>query len=266
MAAPPMALPARIADPDSLAFRHVQVTGTLRHDKELFVAAVSRRGNDGYQIVTPLIRAAGPPVLVNRGWVPKDRKDPSRRLPGQVEGTVTIDGIARLRQVRSGLIPENQPGQNLWFTMDLPAMAAAAGLPEVAPVYVEAGPAPIPASTRWAARPASACRTITCNMPPPGSCWRLPWVSSTSSITARSRPARTDGDEAPAGCRHACPHRARDPKMNAQARLFDRIRRISILGEATGMLHWDAAAVMPDGGARRAPSNWPPCANCRTPC
>ncbi|BBK34535.1 carboxypeptidase Taq [Stella humosa] len=37
--------------------------------------------------------------------------------------------------------------------------------------------------------------------------------------------------------------------MNAQARLFDRIRRISILGEATGMLHWDAAAVMPDGGA-----------------
>ncbi|BBK34536.1 surfeit locus 1 family protein [Stella humosa] len=144
MAAPPMALPARIADPDSLAFRHVQVTGTLRHDKELFVAAVSRRGNDGYQIVTPLIRAAGPPVLVNRGWVPKDRKDPSRRLPGQVEGTVTIDGIARLRQVRSGLIPENQPGQNLWFTMDLPAMAAAAGLPEVAPVYVEAGPAPNP--------------------------------------------------------------------------------------------------------------------------
>ncbi|BBK45142.1 SURF1-like protein [Allostella vacuolata] len=144
MAAPPIELPARIDDPEPLSFRHVRVTGTFRHEQELFVAAVSRRGNDGYQIVTPLVRAEGPPVLVNRGWVPKERKDAATRAAGQIPGVVSIDGIARLRQVRRGLIPDNLPDRNLWFTMDLPAMAAALGLPEVAPVYVEAGPSPNP--------------------------------------------------------------------------------------------------------------------------
>jgi surfeit locus 1 family protein len=148
MNAPPIVLPARIPDPEQMSFRHVRVTGTFRHDRELFVAAVSRRGNDGYQIVTPLVRRDGPPVLVNRGWVPKDRKEPGTRAEGQVAGEVTIDGIARLRQVRtgwlSGMIPDNQPDRNLWFTMDPPAMASAAGLGEVAPIYVEAGSAPNP--------------------------------------------------------------------------------------------------------------------------
>lgn len=148
MQAPPIALPAAIPDAQALSFRHVRVTGTFRHDRELYVAAVSRRGNDGYQIVTPLERRDGPPVLVNRGWVPKDRKEPATRAAGQVPGEVSVDGIARVNQVRtgwlSGMIPANQPDRNLWFTMDLPAMAAALGLREIAPVYVEAGPAPNP--------------------------------------------------------------------------------------------------------------------------
>ena len=144
MAAPPVELPARIDDPQPWSFRHVRVAGTFRHDKELHVAAVSRRGNAGYQIVTPLERPRAPPVLVNRGWVPTERKNPETRREGQLAGPVAIDGIARLRQVRQGMIPENQPDRNLWFTMDLPAMAAAAGLAEIAPVYVEAGPAPNP--------------------------------------------------------------------------------------------------------------------------
>ncbi len=144
MAAAPVPLPARIDDPEALSFRRISATGTFRHDRELFVAAVSRRGNDGYQIVTPLIRADGPPVLVNRGWVPKDRKDPATRAAGQVPGTVTVEGIGRTRQVRRGLVPENLPDRNLWFTMDLPVMAEAAGLPEIVPIYLEAGGAPNP--------------------------------------------------------------------------------------------------------------------------
>ena len=37
--------------------------------------------------------------------------------------------------------------------------------------------------------------------------------------------------------------------MTETDRLRDRFRRIAVLDEAVGMLHWDAAAVMPDGGA-----------------
>lgn len=39
------------------------------------------------------------------------------------------------------------------------------------------------------------------------------------------------------------------PLSNAYERLESRFRRIALLGEAQAVLHWDYAAVMPDGGA-----------------
>ena len=43
------------------------------------------------------------------------------------------------------LKPENQPDENLWFWVDPPAMAAAAGIPEVVPeLFLEADASPNP--------------------------------------------------------------------------------------------------------------------------
>ena len=51
-------------------FRRVRVTGTPDYDHELVLAARSRQGSPGVNIVTP-VRVAGhdTAVLVNRGWV-----------------------------------------------------------------------------------------------------------------------------------------------------------------------------------------------------
>jgi surfeit locus 1 family protein len=116
----------------------------LRHESELHLNARSQRGNAGYHILTPLIRADGPPVLINRGWVPYERKDPARRAEGQVAGAVTVEGILR-REPRRGLfMPDNDAARNEWFWYDLPAMAAATRLADLAPFYVEAGTAANP--------------------------------------------------------------------------------------------------------------------------
>ena len=37
--------------------------------------------------------------------------------------------------------------------------------------------------------------------------------------------------------------------MSAYSELESRFRRMSTLGEAAGVLHWDRAVLMPDGGA-----------------
>jgi surfeit locus 1 family protein len=143
-AATAVPLPARVDDVGAWEFRRVAVTGTFDHAHELRVNARSQRGNTGYDIVTPLRRADGPPVLINRGWVPYSRKDASTRGEGQVAGVVTVEGILRTEPRKGYFMPANNAERNEWFWFDLAAMRGAAGVPDAAPFYIEAGRAPNP--------------------------------------------------------------------------------------------------------------------------
>ena len=138
--APPLAaLPERF-DPAQHEFRRVRVTGRFLHDKEMYLAARSFRGNPGYHIVTPLAVFPGH-VLVNRGWIPLDRKAPESRKVGNPEGEVTVEGYLRAESGPGWFTPKNEPEKNFWFFIDIPAMARAHGIGKVEPYYIEAGPA-----------------------------------------------------------------------------------------------------------------------------
>jgi surfeit locus 1 family protein len=144
--AAPAPLPARVENPADWDFRRVSVTGQFLHDHELDLAARSMNGRIGYQIVTPLKRGDGTLVLVNRGWVPLEKRDPASRPEGLPAGTVTVEGVARVPAERGWMQPDNEPATNMWFWYDIPAMAAQAGegAGEALPVVIEAGNAPNP--------------------------------------------------------------------------------------------------------------------------
>jgi surfeit locus 1 family protein len=134
----PVGVDAALADRDTSRFRRVTAAGVFDHSKELHVYARSLNGNEGFYVLTPLKREGARPLLVNRGWVPKDSRDPARRAAGQVGGPVAIEGVLRDEARRGWLMPDNEPAKNGWFWFDLPAMAEAAGVPDALPVYVEA--------------------------------------------------------------------------------------------------------------------------------
>ncbi len=126
----------------SLDYRRATATGVFMHARELYLAARTMNGNAGYQIVTPMTLGGGGTLLVNRGWVPVERKDANRRLEGQIVGTVTVEGILRRPGRQNWLVPDNEPMKNIWFWTDLPSMAAATGMgAPVVPMFLEAGPA-----------------------------------------------------------------------------------------------------------------------------
>ncbi|MGQ0674901.1 MAG: SURF1 family protein [Rhodospirillales bacterium] len=139
LAVPPLALPAAVAEPRALDFRRVQAVGRFLNDRELYLGNRPRRGQPGYHVVTPLVRADGTAVLVNRGWVPLDRKLPESRADGQIEGQTAVQGIARAPPAPGWFTPKNQEAANFWFHVDPQAMGRRADLRSVLPVYIEAG-------------------------------------------------------------------------------------------------------------------------------
>jgi surfeit locus 1 family protein len=144
LAAQPTPPPDRVAPEDAtLDFHRVRLIGTFLHDREIHLAARSLRGNTGYDVITPLRRRDGSMVLVDRGWVPPERKAADKRAEGQVPGEVVVDGIARTRFRKGYFQPDNDVAKNVWFWVDLAAMAKQAGV-VVEPLIVEAGEGAVP--------------------------------------------------------------------------------------------------------------------------
>ena len=143
--AAPVPLPPSIADPEALEFRPVTVAGRFLNDREMLLIARPRQGQVGYELLTPLQRPeadGGGVVLVNRGFLPLDRRAAASRPESHVEGPVTVTGLVRLPQPAGWLQPANRPGAEAWMRLDPPAMGESAGLAGVAPLVVEATPVP----------------------------------------------------------------------------------------------------------------------------
>lgn len=125
-------------DPDALQYHRVTVTGVLDHDREVHWFANPVDGRIGYHIITPLAVATGAYVLVDRGFVPVELKDPALRRAGQTIGQVTVTGVARASTRRGWLDVADDPENNVWLVRNIAAMAKAAGLPVIAPILIEA--------------------------------------------------------------------------------------------------------------------------------
>jgi len=143
--APPVTLPQTLQSPDDWRYRRVVLHGTFAHDREQYLAY-----GRGWQVVTPLIRPQGPPVMVMRGVVPADRRDPATRQGGQPNGMVRIAGVVRLPETAPAFAPDNRPLEKSWYWRDLDGMARAADLANALPVFVQAttqGPGELPRAT-----------------------------------------------------------------------------------------------------------------------
>lgn len=135
--APAAAAPARERWPQigaaSDEYRHVQVNGRFVAEADTFVQAVSARGA-GFWVLTPLQRDDGTVVLVNRGFVPPALRG---RVAG-IAGPTAVTGLLRLTEPGGGFLRRNEPPADRWFSRDVTAIAAARGLKDVAPYFIDA--------------------------------------------------------------------------------------------------------------------------------
>lgn len=91
----------------------------------------------GYWVFAPARLAGGSIVLVNRGFVPVDRKDPAMRAEGTPRGTVDLVGVVRWPETRDSFTPADDPEQNVWYLRDSNAIAAFKKWVTAAPFYID---------------------------------------------------------------------------------------------------------------------------------
>ncbi|QCO05936.1 SURF1 family protein (plasmid) [Azospirillum argentinense] len=125
----------------SQEYRRVGVTGRFLNDKETLVQAVTERGG-GFWVLTPLRTDRGFTVLVNRGFVPPERRSTDSRPDGLIDTDTTVSGLLRVTEPGGGFLRSNDPAQDRWYSRDVAAIAAARGLTEAAPYFIDAEASP----------------------------------------------------------------------------------------------------------------------------
>lgn len=134
---PPLPLPPRI-DPEAIHdfdYRRVYATGKLRHDKEMLIGPRMHDGHDGFLVITPLEREDGSTILINRGWISREKQYQHERHPSSLpRGEVTVQGLLREPLKKNLFTPNNKPEEGKFFFPDVYQMAVVSGSD---PVWIE---------------------------------------------------------------------------------------------------------------------------------
>lgn len=134
--APPVPIPPSSRWPSIHAaddeYRHVELRGHFLNEQSTLVDALTDAG-PGVWVLTPLATDDGT-VLVNRGFVPREHETDYDRP----EGDLSVTGLLRPSEPGGRFLRHNRPRENLWYSRDVAAIAAARKLGPVAPFFVDA--------------------------------------------------------------------------------------------------------------------------------
>lgn len=107
----------------------VKFSGEFDHNREVYFFTTGKGGASGWNIHTPLTLENGEILIVNRGFVPFDFKEPEKREAGQVDGTQQWDALLRFPLIEKpfGSI-ENNIEKREFYWRNVNEMAIAMGI------------------------------------------------------------------------------------------------------------------------------------------
>lgn len=130
----------------------MSVKGHFLHDRELYLGPrglikpdgsesggglmSQQNSSSGYLVITPFkLEDREEMILVNRGWVSRQRKDPASRQQGQIQGTINLLGVVRQGEERPQFSPSHKNADKLFLYRDLPRMCQMTGAD---PIFLDA--------------------------------------------------------------------------------------------------------------------------------
>ncbi|MDC3165278.1 SURF1 family protein [Candidatus Pelagibacter sp.] len=106
--------PVELSNIEKKNYLRIKTTGDIDFDKQIYLYNLNDAGKPGFEVVNP-IKVGDENYLVNRGWIPFEKKDlPEINLVDRNQ----IVGTLMLQTKPSTFKPENDIEKNYWFTLD----------------------------------------------------------------------------------------------------------------------------------------------------
>ena len=106
--------PVELNNVEKKNYLRIKTRGVIDFDKQIYLYNLNENGKPGFEVINP-IKIGEENYLINRGWIPFEKKDLSEiNLVNQNQ----IVGTLMLQTKPSTFKPENDIEKNYWFTLN----------------------------------------------------------------------------------------------------------------------------------------------------
>ena len=106
--------PVEFSKVDKKNYLRIKTSGIIDFNKQIYLYNLNESGKPGFEVINPII-INNENYLINRGWIPFDKKDkPEVNLIN--EGNII--GTLKLQHKASIFKPDNDINKNYWFTLN----------------------------------------------------------------------------------------------------------------------------------------------------
>ena len=144
MTSTPITLDQALAMGGGAQYRRVRLDGRFENTREAYVFGTGVQGAPVFHVIVPFKTPDGRTLLVDRGIVPRDLRDPATRKRGLIEGRTTVAGVWRTPDPPGAFTPPPDMSKRIWYSRDAGGIASADREVLAADVVIEADATPNP--------------------------------------------------------------------------------------------------------------------------
>ncbi len=97
-------------------FQRVYLVGKYDFKNQIYLYSLNEKGQPGYDVITPFKTSLNKNVLINRGWISKDKKE---KPEINYHKNNKIQGFLKNKSKKNIFKPENDIKNNIWFSINI---------------------------------------------------------------------------------------------------------------------------------------------------
>ena len=106
--------PVELSKSNKKNYLRIRTSGTIDFDKQIYLYNLNDSGKPGFEVINPIL-IGNENYLINRGWIPFDKKDKEEI---NVLNTNAIIGTLKTQSKANSFKPNNDINKNYWFTLN----------------------------------------------------------------------------------------------------------------------------------------------------